>query len=94
MFTEELNLQLYNKMCDEFDLFKEELINSSPQEVLDQAYEYIIKNDIVLLLECTDLTATRADALLKSDHPLDDVYAAWIDWESNHMDEIRDILCQ
>ena len=64
MNTEELNLQLYNKMSAEFEKFKEELLNSSPQEVLDRAYEYIIKDDIVLSLEYSDLTASRADALL------------------------------
>ena len=92
MYTEELNLQLYNKMSAEFEKFKEELLNSSPQEVLDRAYEYIIKDDIVLSLEYTDLTASRADALLKSENSLDDVYNAWMDSESSHMNETRDIL--
>ena len=92
MYTEELNLQLYNKMSAEFEKFKEELLNSSPQEVLDRAYEYIIKDDIVLSLEYADLTASRADALLKSENSLDDVYDASMDSESSHMNEIRDIL--
>ena len=92
MYTEELNLQLYNKMSAEFEKFKEELLNSSPQDILDRAYEYIIKDDIVLSLEYTDLSASRADALLKSENSLDDVYDAWMDSESSHMNEIRDIL--
>lgn len=92
MNTEELNLQLYNKMSAEFEKFKEELLNSSPQEVLDRAYEYIIKDDIVLSLECSDLTASRADALLKSENSLDEVYDAWMESESSHMDEIREVL--
>ena len=96
MNTEELNLQLYNKMSAEFEKFKEELLNSSPQEVLDRAYEYIIKDDIVLSLEYydlnSDLTASRADALLKSENSLDEVYDAWMESESSHMDEIREVL--
>ncbi len=92
MNTEELNLQLYNKMSAEFAKFKEELLNSSPQEVLDRAYEYIIKDDIVLSLEYSDLTASRADALLKSENSLDEVYDAWMESESSHMDEIREVL--
>lgn len=92
MNTEELNLQLYNKMSAEFEKFKEELLNSSPQEVLDRAYEYIIKDDIVLSLEHSDLTASRADALLKSENSLDEVYDAWMESESSHMDEIREVL--
>lgn len=92
MSTEELNLQLYNKMSAEFEKFKEELLNSSPQEVLDRAYEYIIKDDIVLSLEYSDLTASRADALLKSENSLDEVYDAWMESESSHMDEIREVL--
>ena len=50
------------------------------------------KDDIVLSLEYTDLTASRADALLKSENSLYDVYDAWMDSESSHMNEIRDIL--
>lgn len=92
MNTEELNLQLYNKMSAEFEKFKEELLNSSPQEVLDRAYEYIIKDDIVLSLEYSDLTASRADTLLKSENSLDEVYDAWMESESSHMDEIREVL--
>lgn len=92
MNTEELNLQLYNKMSAEFEKFKEELLNSSPQEVLDRAYEYIIKDDIVLSLEYSDLTASRADALLKSENSLDEVYDAWMESESSHMGEIREVL--
>ena len=92
MNTEELNLQLYNKMSAEFEKFKEELLNSSPQEVLDRAYEYIIKDDIVLSLENSDLTASRADALLKSENSIDEVYDAWMESESSHMDEIREVL--
>lgn len=81
MYTEELNLQLYNKMSAEFEKFKEELLNSSPQEVLDRAYEYIIKDDIVLSLEYTDLTASRADALLKSENSLSDLYNTVLDMD-------------
>ncbi len=92
MNAEELNLQLYNKMADEFEKFKQELLNSSPEEVIDRAYEYVIKDDILLALEDNDLMASRADALLKSENTLDDVYNAWMDSESSHMDEIRDIL--
>ena len=92
MNTEELNLQLYNKMSAEFEKFKEELLNSSPQEVLDRAYEYIIKDDIVLSLEYYDLNSSRADALLKSENSLDEVYDAWMESESSHMDEIREVL--
>lgn len=92
MYTEELNLKLYNKMSAEFEKFKEELLNSSPQEVLDRAYEYVIKDDIVLSLEYSDLTVSRADALLKSENSLDEVYDAWMESESSHMDEIREVL--
>lgn len=92
MYVEELNRQLYDKMSAEFEKFKEDLLNSSPQEVLDRAYEYVIKDDILISLEYNDLTASRADVLLKSENSLNDVYNAWMDSESNHMDEIRDIL--
>ena len=67
MTNEEVNTALYQKMFDEQERFKEELRNVSPQEIMLNAYEFVIREDILLSLEENDLADARAKALLKSD---------------------------
>ena len=67
MTTEELNTVLYQKMYEEQERFKEELRNASPQEIMLNAYELVIREDILLHLEENDLSPAQAKALLKSD---------------------------
>lgn len=92
MTNEELNTALYRKMFDEQERLKEELRNASPQEIMLNAYEFIIREDILLSLEENDLTDAHAKALLKSDHPLSDLFLRWEKHESRHMEEILDII--
>ena len=92
MTNEELNTALYQKMFDEQKRFKEELRNSSPQEIMLNAYELVIREDILLHLEENDLTSSQAKALLKSKHPLSDLFLKWENHESHHMEEIGDIV--
>ena len=88
MTTEELNTALYQKMYEEQERFKEELRNASPQEIMLNAYELVIREDILLHLEENDLSGAQARALLKSEHPLSDLFNAWESRESHHMEEI------
>ena len=92
MTNEELNTALYQKMFDEQERFKEELRNSSPQEIMLNAYELVIREDILLHLEENDLTSAQARVLLKSKHPLSDLFQKWENHESHHMEEIGDIV--
>ena len=92
MTNEELNTALYRKMFDEQERFKEELRNASPQEIMLNAYEFVIREDILLSLEENDLADARAKALLKSDHPLRDLFLRWENHESHHMEEILDVI--
>ena len=77
MTTEELNTVLCQKMYEEQERFKEELRNASPQEIMLNAYELVIREDILLHLEENDLSGAQARALLKSEHPLSDLFNAW-----------------
>ena len=58
MTNEELNTALYRKMFDEQERFKEELRNASPHEIMLNAYEFVIREDILLYLEENDVLAT------------------------------------
>ena len=88
MTTEELNTVLCQKMYEEQERFKEELRNASPQEIMLNAYELVVREDILLHLEENDLSGAQARALLKSEHPLSDLFNAWENRESHHMEEI------
>ena len=92
MTDKRLNTQLYQKMFAEQEKFKGWLLTLSPEEVLAHAYEYTCREDILLSLECNDLSPTQAKALLKSPSPLADVFKVWEKWETNHMENIWDAV--
>ena len=74
MTTKELNVQLYQKMAAEQAQYREYLLTLPPAEILNSAYEYATREDILLTLEYDDLHPRMAQALLKLDKPLDDVF--------------------
>ena len=92
MTNAELNTKLYEKMFAELEQFKTELSTQPFQAVLDHAYEYCIKSDILLAVEDRDLTNAYASALLKSDKPLDDVFQIYDGRVTDHMDHVFDCL--
>ena len=55
-----LNTQLYQKMFAEQEAFKAELMRLPPGEILQKAYEYVCREDILLSLEYNDLSPETA----------------------------------
>lgn len=92
MDTEKLNQVLYDKMAAEQKRFKRLLLDMTPEEVLNYAYEYTIREDILMGMEVLDLPAPQALALLKSPFPLADVYRDFQDVGTGHMDYIRECI--
>ena len=88
MTNEELNTALYQKMFAEQEKFEDWLLSQSPREILNHAYEYTMREDILLSLEYNDLTSDQAAALLASPSPLDDLYHQYEKMETSHMEEI------
>lgn len=88
----ELNTELYQKMFAEQERFRARLLSMSPQEILDHAYEFVTREDILLSLEYSDLSAKQARALLQTDAPLADIYAKWEKRETDHMADIWDTV--
>ena len=88
MTNEELNTALYKKMFAEQEKFEDWLLSQSPREILNHAYEYTMREDILLSLEYNDLTSDQAAALLASPSPLDDLYHQYEKMETSHMEEI------
>ena len=92
MNTNDLNTALYEKMAAEQDKFREWLKIQPPEEVLNHAYEYTIREDIVMAMEELELTDTQAQALWESPSPLADVYRYFEKLETGYMDAIRDSI--
>ena len=88
MTNEELNTALYKKMFAEQEKFEDWLLSQPPREILNHAYEYTLREDILLSLEYNDLTDSQAAALLASPTPLDDLFHQYEKMESSHMEEV------
>lgn len=92
MANEKLLTELYEKMSAEQAQYRQWLLGQPPGEILNHAYEYTIREDIVMEMEELELTDAQAKALLKSKTSLADVYRAWNKTENNHMDDVRDVI--
>ena len=92
MNTNDLNTALFEKMTAEQDKFRDWLKSQPPEEVLNHAYEYTIREDIVMAMEELELTDAQAQALLDSPSPLADVYRYFEKLETGYMDVIRDSI--
>ena len=93
--AEELNAELYEKVSAEFEEYKNNLLMMSPEQMLEHAYAYAVRSDIVIAIECGSIHARQAQSLLKADNTLDEIFGKWEDFEKNHMETIRTAIeCQ
>jgi hypothetical protein len=92
MTEEELNTQLYVRMFEEQERFRDELLGMSPQDILDNAYKYVMREDLLLALEYNDLSEKQCRALLKTETPLADLFERWSKYEGSHMKEVWDVI--
>jgi len=90
--NEKLLDALYDKMSAEQERYRRRLMEQPPGEILNHAYEYSIREDIMMEMEAPDLTDAQARALLKSRTPLADVYELWSNSDTHHMDGIREAI--
>lgn len=92
MDKNKLNDALYDKMAGEQQEYRAWLTAQPPDEILDHAAEFTIREDILVEMEALDLPAEQAAALLASSTPLADVYREWGKVETHHMEDIRDVI--
>lgn len=92
MTNEEHNTALYQKMFAEQESFRDWLKSQPPEEILNHAYEYTIREDILLSLEYHNLSDAQIDALMESPSPLADVFRDFEKLETDHMDTVWDCM--
>ena len=88
MINEERNTALYEKMFAEQETYRAWLLTQPSEEILKHTYEYTVREDILMSLECNNLPDAQAQALLRSPSPLADVFAEWESQETSYMEEI------
>ncbi len=88
----DLGYNLYEKMSYEQDYYRQWLLSQPPEEILNHAYEYAMREDILMAMETEELTDAQTQALLGSRTPLTDVYRYFDRVETDHMDVIRDCI--
>lgn len=88
MTNEQLNTALYKKMFAEQEEFKNWLLTQPPEKILEHSYEYTVREDFLVALECDSLANGQAAVLLESSNPLDDLFHRYEETGASHMEEI------
>ena len=90
MTTDKLQTTLYERMAAEQQRFKSWLLAQPPDEILNHACEYSVREDILMELEPDGvLTEVQIRALLKSRTPLADVFRQWRNHQVGYLEGIR-----
>ena len=66
--------QLEAKMTEEFNTYRAWLLTQPPEEILNHAYEYSTKQDIMLNVADAGLSPAQIETMLRSPCPLEDVF--------------------
>ena len=78
MNNEQLREKLYSRINAEFAQFERELLEASPQDILDKSYEHISKRNIVTEIEYgRNLSNEQLKAMLKLKAPLEVLYSSF-----------------
>lgn len=93
MNNEQLREKLYSRMNSELAEFEIELLQKSPQQILDRSYEYISKRNIVTEIEYgRNLSNEQLKAMLKLKAPLETLYDEWLSTDCSDSQMIRDVI--
>ena len=93
MNNEQLREKLYSRMNSELAEFERELLQKSPQQILDRSYEYISKRNIVTEIEYDrNLSNEQLKAMLKLKAPLETLYDEWLSTDCSDSQMIRDVI--
>lgn len=84
------NALLYEKVQAEYDTFIDELKTKPVGEVIEKAYEKVIKEEMVCICEYANFEQKEAKALYLEKYPLDRMYQDWLNSDVSYMDMLRD----
>lgn len=91
--TTRLRNMLYKKIMAEHTTFIENLRQQTPNQILDRAYEKVVKDDLLMVFENdTDLCAKQLQLLYNLKSPLETLYQGWLKTDDTHMEDLRDSI--
>lgn len=89
---DELNSELYNRMFEEQEHYRNWLLSLPPEEILFHAFSYSVREDVLMTQEENNFSIEKCKALLESPTPLADMKRAYDKTETNYMDDIRNVM--
>lgn len=92
MTNEELNFNLYTKMRQEFDSFRDSLMGQPAEEILKSAYEFAAKEDILYCVQENEFSDKQCKALIKLEKPLDAVFRHYEKYGRSRMPDLYDAV--
>ncbi len=85
--------KVYDKLKREFDNFKAELREKTPDEIIQSAYELVAKENILMSFEFEEsFSESQYKAILKTKYPLDYLYHEWLDFDSFEMNYVQECI--
>lgn len=80
----QIRQQVYEKMEQEYNIFLENLKQKSPEEIVNGAYEKVIKEELVAMFcpESEQYDISKIRALNKTNKPLEELYQGWMDCDA------------
>ena len=92
MSKEDLRDLLYQKASKEQETYYDELRKMTPEQIIEKAYEIVMREDIMIVFEDDSLSDKQVEALAKLEYPLSACYDEWQDTDVTYMDRIRDVI--
>lgn len=87
-----LKERLYEKMCAEQKEYTDWLKSLQPDDILNQAYDYSIREDILTEMEYINLSDDQIKALLESNSPVSEIFQRFNRKATEHMYDIQDSI--
>ena len=81
-----------NKIINEYQDYKNDLVNLNSEEIFNKSYESVIKKDLMYAIESCDLTSSECKRLLSLSNPLDDLYHEWLNNDYSYLELLRDTV--
>lgn len=90
--AEKIYEQLYDRLRAEQDRYLEWLLAQPRNEIIQQSYEFAMREDILMIFENEELEPEYAQVLYDKSVTLADLFAEFEDLETNHMQTIRNMV--
>ena len=85
--------ELREKKKREMEQYEVKLLAMTPERILEEAYHYTIYREIFCLMEESNLNARQLWTLLKSENPMAEIYARWLDTNIFFSEELGAVIC-